>query len=166
MGRQESDREDMLREATALVARVALRHVALTAAGFEEPVVVGFRRDGALSVFFGPDEAYQFNAAQELRRAYLDGLLYKAEQGRLVSLRRERQEREVALVRGELTAQEVASFCEQMEARLALLCQALETGCEIVGQVPPTGDVAARVQAWLARRPRPTVIAATPRAGG
>ena len=47
MARQESNREDLLREATALVERVEL-HVP----AFEEPIVVGFRRDGCASFLF------------------------------------------------------------------------------------------------------------------
>ena len=42
MARRESDREDLLREATALVERAEL-----TIEGFDEPIVVGFRRDGS-----------------------------------------------------------------------------------------------------------------------
>src|SRR5262245_38318908 len=72
MARQESDREDLLREATALVERAELK-----VAGEPEPVTVGFRRDGSLSVFFGSVAVYQFNTAGELRRAFADGLLYK-----------------------------------------------------------------------------------------
>ena len=76
-----------------------------------EPIVVGFRRDGALSIFFGDDPVYQFNAAGELRRAYCDGLLFKAVRGRLVSLRRVRgQHDEVQLVRHDLTRREQAAF--------------------------------------------------------
>src|SRR5688572_26999220 len=69
MSRRESDREDLLREATALVERVEL-----LVPGEGEPVVAGFRRDGSLSVFFGPEAVYQFNSAGELRRAFAGGL--------------------------------------------------------------------------------------------
>src|SRR5262245_12366974 len=105
MARQESDREDLLREATALVERAELK-----VAGESEPMTVGFRRDGSLSVFFGGDAVYQFNTAGELRRAFAGGLLYKAERGRLVELRRERSADEVALVRRELPDEESARF--------------------------------------------------------
>src|SRR6186997_1242741 len=100
MARRESEREDLLREATALVERAEL-----TLEGSEEPIVVGFRRDGSASFFFGVDPVYQFNAACELRRAFVGGLLYKAERGRLVSLSRQRTMESVALFRAELTAQ-------------------------------------------------------------
>src|SRR5687768_8047260 len=110
MSRTESDREDLLREATALVERAELQ-----VAGLGEPIVVGFRRDGAASFFFGADPVYQFNAAGELRRAYVGGLLYKAEQGELVALRRERTPAETALVRHDLSAAESTDLLAALE---------------------------------------------------
>ena len=70
MARDESDREDLLREATALVERIEL---APADAADDEHIVAGFRRDGALSIYFGADPVYHFNSAGELRRAYCDG---------------------------------------------------------------------------------------------
>jgi len=155
MSRQESDREDLLREATALVERVEL-----SAAGWDEPIVVGFRRDGSLSVFFGPDPVYQFNAAGELRRAFTSGLLYKAERGGLVALRRERGEREVALVRNALTAEETTDFLNAAHRRFTELAAALGRGSfTITGQVPIDANVITRVQEWLATLPRSIPVA-------
>lgn len=68
MARDESRREDLLREATAFVERIELVPSSSTSKAAETPIVVGFRADGALSVFFGEDPAYQFNAAGELLR--------------------------------------------------------------------------------------------------
>src|SRR3954447_14030342 len=109
MARHESDREDLLREATALVERVELK-----VAGFEEPIVVGFRRNGSASFYFGAESVYQFNTARELRRAYIDGVLYKAEQGRLVSLTRERGENAVSMFRVELDDNEAADILARL----------------------------------------------------
>src|SRR4051794_11841558 len=94
MARHESDREDLLREATALVERVEL-----TMAGSEEPIVIGFRRDGSCSMFFGADPVYQFNTQAELRRAFREGRLVKAEGGRLVALERRREAGQLVLLR-------------------------------------------------------------------
>jgi hypothetical protein len=146
MSRRESDREDLLREATALVERAELAVV-----GWDEPVVVGFRRDGSLGVFFGAEPVYQFNAIGELRRAFRGGLLYKAERGGLVALRRERAAGEVALVRSELTAEQTAEFCDETRARLVALAGALGDGAfQLVGKVPADADVVGRVRRWLA----------------
>jgi hypothetical protein len=81
MARDEQDREDFLAEATALVERAELR-----VAGEAESATIGFRRNDAASVFFGGDAAYHFKSSGELRRAFHQGLLYKAERTRLVSL--------------------------------------------------------------------------------
>ena len=97
MARQENPREDLLAEATALVERAELR-----IAGFAEPIVVGFRRNGAASIYFGQDAAYHFNTANELRRAFIGGTLYKADRGRLAALVRRRTAAEVELVRHDL----------------------------------------------------------------
>jgi hypothetical protein len=145
VSRQEADREDLLREATALVERAEI-----TVVGFGEPIIVGFRRDGSLSVFFGTDSVYQFNAEGELRRAFSSGLLYKSERGCLVSLRRERGEAEVALVRTELTAEETADFLVAARKLLTDLAAALGSRSFIItGQVPTDSNVIYRVQDWL-----------------
>ena len=83
-----------------------------------EPIVAGFRADGALSIFFGADPVYQFNAAGELRRAYCDGLLFKAVQGRLVSLAASDSEHEVQLVRHDLDRCRADEFLAAMSSRL------------------------------------------------
>jgi hypothetical protein len=145
MSRRESDREDLLREATALVERAELK-----VAGFDEPVVVGYRHDGSASFFFGTDPVYQFNTAGELRRAFVGGLLYKAERGRLISLRRERSAAEVALVRSELGDQESASLLAAMRKRLDSLHAALTGGSfALAAQVPLEADVPRRMVRWL-----------------
>ena len=160
MSRRESDREDLLREATALVERAEVR-----VQGEGEPVVAGFRRDGSLSVFFGPDPVYQFNSDSELRRAFVGGLLYKAERGRLLELRRERSEREVALVRRELDAQEADGLLTTARNRLAQLGAALSRGeFQLVGQVPADGDVVGRIGKWLSNVPAVLPIAQSPHA--
>src|SRR4051812_13576909 len=117
MAREESSREDLLREATALVERIELipdSSGELTGTR----IVAGFRRDGALSIFFGDDTVYQFNAASELRRAYCDGKLFKAARGRLAALKRVRTEHELQLVRHDLSETEQATFLAEMANRL------------------------------------------------
>lgn len=152
MSRRESDREDLLREATALVERVELR-----VAGLTENVVAGFRQDGAASFFFEADPVYQFNAAGELRRAFVGGLLYKTDGGRLVEMRRERTAEAVELHSRQLDPAETATFLDAAEAALDGLKSALAASqFEVVGQVSHdigSPNVAAKVSAWLAVRP-------------
>jgi hypothetical protein len=169
MARDESNREDLLREATALVERVELRLSTtelITAATnlFDQPIVAGFRRNGALSIFFGEDPVYQFNAAGELRRAYCNGKLLKATHGRLAALHRERTEHEVQLVRHELSSAEEAEFLGQMEDRLYEFSRSIDANTfEVAGQVPPDDDVLSRLRNWLSTHDK-WPIAAQPNA--
>ena len=113
-------------------------------------IVAGFRADGAFSIFFGEDPVYHFNADGELRRAYHDGLLIKAVDGRLVSLRRERTDTETQLLRHEFSPNEQEGFVLAMKQRLEQLFTILAAGdFDVKGQVPPERSVLARVKRWL-----------------
>jgi len=148
MAREESDREDLLRDATALAQRIELAPRGDPSA---DHVVAGFRGPLALSLFFGTEPVYQFNTAGQLRRAFATGLLLKAVDGRLLSLSRIRQSGEVQLVQHELTEDEQAVFVSEMHYRLRDLLSRLNTDQMIVvGQVPPEADVLGRVRDWLA----------------
>ncbi|MBC7852666.1 MAG: hypothetical protein IAF94_04445 [Pirellulaceae bacterium] len=159
MSRQESEREDLLREATALVERVELRLP-------EQPesIVAGFRRDGSASFFFGQSPVYQFNSRRELRRAYVGGLLYKTDNGQLVEMRRERTATAVELHSRVLTDEETASFVLDAEDWIGGLRNAMNAGkADVLGQVPIEKDVAARVTVWLQELPAKIVLANTSR---
>jgi len=173
MAREESHREDLLREATALVERIELRlgaadnligtGAARASCANDGHIVMGFRANGALSFFFGDDPVYQFNAAGELRRAYFGGRLIKAVRGRLVSLQRVRQQTEVQLLSRPLTDDQQSAFIASVQQRLRYLADALENGSyRVVGRVPADADVLGRVKEWLARHDG-LQIAATPR---
>jgi hypothetical protein len=182
MAREESDREDLLREATALVERIELSplpsdahsrgnaplpvpvrdreraSVSASSASKAETIVVGFRAGGAASIFFGSDPVYQFNAAGELRRAYCDGLLFKAVRRRLVSLERVRKQGEVQLLRHDLSDAEQDVFIARMQERLSALTNVLaHHHYMIVGQVPADTDVLGRVRKWLAACGTPSI---------
>lgn len=159
--RLEVDREDLLREATALVERVEL-----AAGDVGEPVVVGFRANGAASVYFGADPAYHFTSAGELRRAYAAGRLVKAEARQLASMTRQRPGGEVQLVRHDLTPDETDQFLRELTERLHQLRRQLDDGsARVVGEVPTGGNVVARVKTWLATLVLPPAIAVSPRVG-
>jgi hypothetical protein len=160
MARQEQDREDLLKEATALVERAEL-----ALPDRAEQVIVGFRRDGCASFYFGPDEAYHFNSQLLLRRAYVDGRLLKAERGRLVALVRHRQAGEVQLLRHELSSEETVQFLDRLITVTGNLRRQLERGTyQLIGQVPGNVDVTRRIQTWLEALPATPSIAARPNA--
>jgi hypothetical protein len=147
MARYEADREDLLREATALVERIEL---AVTDDPNADHVVVGFRRNGAASVYFGGEPAYHFNSAGELRRAFDRGALIKAEQGRLVEMRRNRKADVVALENKMLADAEQQRLVDEIQADLRRLATELREGrYSVIGQVPAEVDVRGRVTAWL-----------------
>jgi hypothetical protein len=145
MARREQDREDLLAEATALVERVEIaRHA------HGEHVVIGFRRDGSASFYFGRTVAIHFNSRGELRRAHVDGELLKAEGRRLVALSRRRAAKEVQLVRHEFTAEQTTKSLADLKRRLNDLRDDLRTqDFQVIGQVPETTDVLSRAQASL-----------------
>jgi hypothetical protein len=155
----EENREDLLAEATALVERIELR-----IAGRDEPLVAGFRRDGSASFFFGAERVYQFNSQLQLRRAFVDALLYKAERGLLVQLERRRGASQTLLLRRELSVQEQQNFLSAAEQRLLELRTAIEAAqFQIVGQHPANADVVGRVLAWLSQISFPLAVASSPR---
>ena len=158
MSRDESDRENLLAEATALVERAEI----VLEDG--RTIVAGFRRDGSFSVFFDAEPVYQFNARGELRRAYVDGRLIKAERGRLVALTRQRGEKQVELLRHDLDDAEAGQFLAAMTPMLSELAGLLYAGrYRLAGQDPPETDVVTRIRVWLASRPQPPTIAHSPR---
>ncbi len=149
MAKQESNREDLLREATALVERIEL---ATGTGGGSRSVVLGFRSNGALSVYFSADLAYHFNSQGELRRAFVGGRLIKAEQGTLVALERVRREAEVQLLRQPLEKEQQASFMAVMQEELRWLRQFGAGGLlTVVGQVPADANVLGRTLDWVTR---------------
>lgn len=161
MARQEIPREDLLRDARALVVRGELR-----VQGVAENVVIGFRANGAASVYFGEDPALHFTSDSRLRRAFIDNDLYKAVDARLVRMRRVRCEGEVQLQSRPLTDTEQQELLDQLRTQLTRLEQSLASRAyTLVGQVPSDGDLPARAQGWLsAATARPIAVADNPNA--
>lgn len=159
MARQEHAREDLLAEATALVERAEflLRRIV-------EPIVIGFRRNGAASVYFGQDEAYHFDSAGRLRRAFFAGRLYKADRGRLASLDRRRTDEAVELQRHDLTEAETAQFLDRMQRQLGELKSAAAAGkLDWQRVVPDSGETRRKIVEWLANLPEKIEIARSAR---
>ena len=158
MDRQERNREDLLRAASALVERAEF-HLP----GYPEPVVVGYRSDGSASFFFGEQYVFQFNTRKQLRRAYCDGQLLKAEAGRLASLRRNPGASEVVLERHDLSDGETASLIDRVSIHLTCLAQQLQAGkATSLRQIPVAADISGRTIEWLASLDEPIAIASAP----
>lgn len=160
MARQSSDREDLLREATALVQRAEFQFP-----GDPETVVAGFRRDGSFSLFFGGEQVVQFNSAGQLRRGYFDGQLLKADKGQLVWMTRERTPGAVILHSRGLSAAETAATLQRAVVLIRRLSSQLQQGSfTLIGQVPADDDIVPRILDWCAKLPQPLQIAAAPNA--
>ncbi|MCA9035070.1 MAG: hypothetical protein KDA91_08070 [Planctomycetaceae bacterium] len=132
MAREESDREDLMREATAFVRRAELQ-----VEGLDQPVTVGFRRTGAFSVFIDQDPVYQFTPDGQLRRAYSGGFLYRSQQGTLARMHRERSNSQTTLIRSDLSESELSSFHDTMKNQLCHIRDCLQAGqVQILRTVP------------------------------
>ena len=159
MARNESDREDLLREATALVQRAEVE-----IAGIEDHVIIGFRRDGAGSIYVGNDTAYQFNSKGQLRRGFDHGRLIKAEKGKLVSLNRRRNEGQVQLVRHDLNEHETEKYMTQVHGLVSILRQAInQNRFTLIGKVPADADLVSLICGWLESLGPRIPIAGSPR---
>jgi len=155
MSEQEPAREDLIRTATALTERVELQ-----VEGFDELLVIGFRRSSG-SIYVGEDPVYHFNGSGELRRAHWQGKLVKAEGGKLVALRRQREPGQANLLRHEWNTEETVAFLKQLQQCLEQLRSALEQQqyC-VTRQVPEEQDVVAQCCQWLRSLPNPIPVAA------
>ena len=91
-----------------------------------------------------------FTSDNRLRRGYVDGLLLKAVEGRLVQMRRVRVDGEVQLRSRELTPDEQLALLDRVTRWLRSLLDALSNSqYELVGQVPAEAEIAPLAIEWL-----------------
>ncbi len=138
LAKQEIDREDILREATALVNRVQLE---ISGRDKSDPIVFGFRECGSLAIYFGAEPVYQFNANHALRRAYHQGCLLKAVDCLLVSMRRERQDGKLQLFSTSWDVDKTRGFIAQVCHDMSQLVAAI-----VAGEAQVNGFVVAEQQ--------------------
>ena len=154
MSRSESDRENMMRDATALRIRAEIQ-----IPDCDDSVVAGCRDNGGWSFYFGQDPCYHFSEAGELRRAFAGDRLYRTQGETLAKLHRVRLEESTQLIRRDLDRSELDSFLSDMRARLTSLRTALHTGtAKLIQAVPDDTDVPGQLLEFL------RIIADTPRA--
>lgn len=159
MARVGDDREDLLRDARNLSPRVQLR---AAIGGRDTAVFAGFRGE-SLSLYFGPEPVFHFNAAGELRRAFLAGRIVKAEAGRLFAMERVLGENQVELRTSAVATHEHQTVFADLAARLADLRTAFASGEVVIeGKEPPDGDAVERLKGWLERHAT-LMVAASPR---
>jgi hypothetical protein len=152
----------MLRDARALVSRIMMR---IELAGGAADVLAGFRGE-ALSLYFGDDPVFHFNACGELRRAFVDDRLIKAERGQLVVLVPDRTQERTELQATPLGNHSQCRLLAVIESQLRELDAVLSANRFVVlGQQPSEGNVLDTLQRWLAVRSG-IRVANSPRVGG
>lgn len=136
MARIESDREDLFAEAVGLVRRLE---------GQIDPaqpnIVVGFRPDQTLVMYLSPDHMYQFDTAGRLRRAFVEGRLYRAQGQTLACLTRVRNQWETVLCRQDLEEQECAAFHAEVQKAIHHFREVLHSDRWHVSRRYPVDDV-------------------------
>ncbi|HRA87089.1 MAG TPA: hypothetical protein PK992_03445 [Planctomycetaceae bacterium] len=141
----EQDREDLMREAVALPQRVELQ-----VQGMETLVTVGFRTSSAMSVFIGQDPVYQFDPQGRLRRAFVDGVLFRSQHATLAMLKRERTETQTLLLRTDLTEDGLHEFRTTMLQKLGSLERTLKVGdYSVIRCVPEAESHVPQIQTAL-----------------
>ena len=136
MAHTEFDREDLMAEAIAMTRRVEL-----TFPGQQTLIVTGFRANGWLSIYLGPERMYQFDERGRLRRAFINGLLFRTQGTTLAQLHRQRTETETVLLRRDLSHSELAEFRLVMLDHVTAFHERLtKQEVVIVRQVPAEDD--------------------------
>jgi hypothetical protein len=129
MAQNEADHENLMREAVSLVKRVECQY-----AGRTQPSLLGLNANGWLFVYLGTDPMYRFDERGRLRRAFVDGRLFRTEGSTLAAMQRKRRpasDAEVAtstLLRQDLAPSELNAFRERMFRELTELNEGLAAG--------------------------------------
>ena len=136
MARDAQDREDLLRDATAFSHRVELQLI-----GVEQPVFCGFRDGQAFSLYWTPDDVFQFNCEGEFRRAFWRGRMIACYKQRPHWLKPEGEGR-VQLAREPLNESEIGDLTLAVEQAFLELRKALASNTyTVVGAVPEEAGV-------------------------
>ena len=146
MARHESDREDLFAELAALSPRIELRPL-----GSGQTVCAGRREStGSWSIYLSPEVVYHFDSTGGLRRAYIDGFLYRREGSTLSQLRRERSETETVLRRKDLGHEQLSRLLGEMRDRITDLRRLIASNqIEVLQSSPPESPVISQLDQAL-----------------
>ena len=129
MARTETDKEDLMVEATALVARAEFcREMNAAHKTMWRIATVGFRKDGSCTVYFEQDPFYQFDVDGLLRRSFDRGLLFRTQSTTLAQLQRDRTDDRTTLSRVDLSTSALKDFQRRMRIHLEELQNGFEAG--------------------------------------
>lgn len=134
-----------MRDARALVQRAEIAW-----APDVPHLVLGRHPRGAASFYFGEDPVYHLNSSGRLRRAYVDGRLYKAEGGSLIEMQRVRTPQQVELRSRRLTPAETEQFLATAGQRLAdVVASVKQKAYQLIAEVPADENVVENLIAWV-----------------
>ncbi len=156
MAIEEQDREDLLRDGRMMPVRGETILDDVT-------VLIGFRSQGQLSLYFGSQQVFQFDQSRSLRRVYLNGRRFAAQQGQLVELVRQSRGGRVELIRqdvGEDDLQLVLDATAACLGKIRMLDSSGQCRWRVIGA--ETSEFAARVSLWLATVAMPPRIGSAP----
>ncbi len=152
MAIEEHDREDLLRDGRKMAVRGQMVLDGVT-------ILIGFRRQGQVSLYWGAGRVFQFDESQQLRRVYLDGRKYAAESGKLIELSRQSRGGRVELTRQGVdqstTATVVDTIADTLKRLFAIISDN-ESEWSTVGAT--AADFRDRVSRWLQTMPSPLQI--------
>ena len=156
MALEEHDREDLLGDGRMMPVRGETEIDGLT-------VLCGFRSEGQVSIYFGSERVFQFDRRNQLRRVYLDGQRFAAQQGTLVELVRARRGGRLELRRDQVDGERIHEIIDCLQGCLAKIATSMcVTPWQTVGLTPP--EFAERIDKWLGELPDPIQIAHSPHA--
>ena len=166
MAKDFQDREDLLRDATALITRGRfwiIRHNAGEPRRRYE-VVIGFRNDGSLSLYWDQDPVFQFDASQRLRRVFIDAKMYRADASRLCSISKRRRGRgpirRVRLTRSVLSDDEQIEILNRLEDCLSQIRFRLTATTDDIESIGQSHDqFAEQIVNWIDQLTHPVSIA-------
>jgi hypothetical protein len=144
MARNESDREDLMAEATSLIQRIEIQYS-------EIPAVLGVNNLDWLFIYLGQDIMYRFDERGRLRRAFVAGTLYRTAGQTLSALIKQRTgvpgntdvANESYLLRRDLSVDELRAFQDDLRERLTVLAHDLNAPT-ILRQHPPEAEALPR----------------------
>lgn len=135
MARHEADREDLFSELATASPRWELQ-----VAGFSAPIVTGLRPGRVWSLYFEADRCYHFDADGGLRRAYLNGALYRSEGTTLARLLKERTNQQTVIRRSDLQPTELDQFIAALHESLRQLLLSLQQNNVTITRDFPAGS--------------------------
>lgn len=151
MARVEADKEDLMVEATALVARAEFsREINSDDETAWRIVTVGFRKDDSFSVYFEQDPFYQFDVDGLLRRSFDGGCLFRTQSTTLAQLRRVRSDDRTTLSRLDLSVDALEDFRRRMRNHLEDLQRGFAAGTlTMLRCVSDDSDMQSRITCFL-----------------